>query len=158
MYAIPSVHWPNIYLKYFINQFNNWQRCNSSARCLLTEALTFLWKCMIFDFSCFHHFFNIKNDIFCVINFNKLTFRNTNSLFSGLPFMVLCLNCITHFIQVKNSRGNVLQCSHYGPVESPEGRTLPCVVYCHGNRYDELLKPLFGHHFFVTATMTKCAI
>ncbi|XP_057771847.1 uncharacterized protein LOC130991575 isoform X2 [Salvia miltiorrhiza] len=34
---------------------------------------------------------------------------------------------------VKNSRGDVLQCSHYMPVVPPEGKTLPCVIYCHGN-------------------------
>ena len=37
-------------------------------------------------------------------------------------------------LQVKNSRGDVLQCSHYMPVVPPEGSTLPCVIYCHGNR------------------------
>lgn len=40
-----------------------------------------------------------------------------------------------NFIQVINSRGNVLQCSHYGPAVIPEGKALPCVIYCHGNRY-----------------------
>ncbi|KAA0033437.1 uncharacterized protein E6C27_scaffold111G00920 [Cucumis melo var. makuwa] len=34
---------------------------------------------------------------------------------------------------VKNSRGDVLQCSHYLPIVSPEGKPLPCVIYCHGN-------------------------
>lgn len=37
-------------------------------------------------------------------------------------------------VQVKNSRGDVLQCSHYLPIVSPEGKPLPCVIYCHGNR------------------------
>ena len=37
-------------------------------------------------------------------------------------------------LQVKNSRGDVLQCSHYLPIVSPEGKPLPCVIYCHGNR------------------------
>ncbi|VVB01193.1 unnamed protein product [Arabis nemorensis] len=36
-------------------------------------------------------------------------------------------------LEVKNSRGDVLQCSHYMPVERPEERPLPCVIYCHGN-------------------------
>uniref|UniRef100_A0A1J3EU62 Uncharacterized protein YqkD n=2 Tax=Noccaea caerulescens TaxID=107243 RepID=A0A1J3EU62_NOCCA len=36
-------------------------------------------------------------------------------------------------LEVKNSRGDVLQCSHYMPVERPEGKPLPCVIYCHGN-------------------------
>ncbi|KAJ4894394.1 alpha/beta-Hydrolases superfamily protein [Raphanus sativus] len=36
-------------------------------------------------------------------------------------------------LQIKNSRGDVLQCSHYMPVERPEGKPLPCVIYCHGN-------------------------
>ncbi|CAH2079206.1 unnamed protein product [Thlaspi arvense] len=36
-------------------------------------------------------------------------------------------------LEVKNSRGDVLRCSHYMPVERPEDRPLPCVIYCHGN-------------------------
>ncbi|XP_041000996.1 uncharacterized protein LOC121246781 isoform X2 [Juglans microcarpa x Juglans regia] len=36
-------------------------------------------------------------------------------------------------LEVKNSRGDVLQCSHYVPIVSPEGKPLPCVIYCHGN-------------------------
>ncbi|XP_021291881.1 uncharacterized protein LOC110422336 [Herrania umbratica] len=36
-------------------------------------------------------------------------------------------------IEVKNSRGDVLRCSHYVPLVSPEGKPLPCVIYCHGN-------------------------
>ncbi|KAL2896978.1 Uncharacterized protein RDABS01_038762 [Bienertia sinuspersici] len=36
-------------------------------------------------------------------------------------------------IEIKNSRGDVLQCSHYTPHVSPEGKLLPCVIYCHGN-------------------------
>ncbi|XP_010278885.1 PREDICTED: uncharacterized protein LOC104612914 isoform X2 [Nelumbo nucifera] len=36
-------------------------------------------------------------------------------------------------LQVTNSRGNVLQCSHYVPDVIPEGKALPCVIYCHGN-------------------------
>ncbi|KAL1543193.1 hypothetical protein AAHA92_20200 [Salvia divinorum] len=36
-------------------------------------------------------------------------------------------------LEVKNSRGDVLLCSHYMPVVPPEGKTLPCVIYCHGN-------------------------
>ncbi|XP_043709197.1 uncharacterized protein LOC122658346 [Telopea speciosissima] len=36
-------------------------------------------------------------------------------------------------LEITNSRGNVLQCSHYVPVIVPEGKTLPCVIYCHGN-------------------------
>ncbi|GAA0148340.1 hydrolase [Lithospermum erythrorhizon] len=36
-------------------------------------------------------------------------------------------------LEVKNSRGDVLQCSHYMPIGRPEGKPLPCVIYCHGN-------------------------
>ncbi|XP_019463023.1 PREDICTED: uncharacterized protein LOC109361954 isoform X1 [Lupinus angustifolius] len=36
-------------------------------------------------------------------------------------------------IEIKNNRGDVLQCSHYMPIVSPEGKPLPCVIYCHGN-------------------------
>ncbi|XP_044499634.1 uncharacterized protein LOC123221032 [Mangifera indica] len=36
-------------------------------------------------------------------------------------------------VEVKNGRGEVLQCSHYVPIVSPEEKPLPCVIYCHGN-------------------------
>ncbi|KAL2341220.1 hypothetical protein Fmac_009160 [Flemingia macrophylla] len=36
-------------------------------------------------------------------------------------------------VKIKNSRGDVLQCSHYMPIVSPNGKPLPCVIYCHGN-------------------------
>ncbi|KAG4960185.1 hypothetical protein GLYMA_13G210700v4 [Glycine max] len=36
-------------------------------------------------------------------------------------------------VEIKNSRGDVLQCSHYMPIVSPDGKPLPCVIYCHGN-------------------------
>ncbi|KAK9060587.1 hypothetical protein SSX86_021293 [Deinandra increscens subsp. villosa] len=36
-------------------------------------------------------------------------------------------------IEIVNSRGDVLKCSHYLPIVSPEGKPLPCVIYCHGN-------------------------
>ncbi|KAI4345546.1 hypothetical protein L6164_012659 [Bauhinia variegata] len=36
-------------------------------------------------------------------------------------------------VEIKNSRGDILQCSHYVPIVSPEGKPLPCVIYCHGN-------------------------
>jgi hypothetical protein len=36
-------------------------------------------------------------------------------------------------VELKNSRGDVLQCSHYVPIGSAQGKPLPCVIYCHGN-------------------------
>ncbi|KAK4266431.1 hypothetical protein QN277_027353 [Acacia crassicarpa] len=36
-------------------------------------------------------------------------------------------------VEIKNSRGDILQCSHYMPIVSPEEKPLPCVIYCHGN-------------------------
>lgn len=36
-------------------------------------------------------------------------------------------------IEIKSKREDTLQCSHYLPVENPEGMALPCVIYCHGN-------------------------
>ncbi|CAF2269032.1 uncharacterized protein LOC106445754 isoform X1 [Brassica napus] len=36
-------------------------------------------------------------------------------------------------LEVKNIRGDVLKCSHYMPLELPQDRPLPCVIYCHGN-------------------------
>ncbi|OAY55874.1 uncharacterized protein LOC110611849 isoform X3 [Manihot esculenta] len=36
-------------------------------------------------------------------------------------------------LEIKNSRGDILQCSHYLPIVSPKEMPLPCVIYCHGN-------------------------
>ncbi|CAL5393078.1 unnamed protein product [Camellia sinensis] len=36
-------------------------------------------------------------------------------------------------VEAVNSRGDVLQCSHYMPIIRPEGKAMPCVIYCHGN-------------------------
>ncbi|EMS48134.1 hypothetical protein TRIUR3_10822 [Triticum urartu] len=36
-------------------------------------------------------------------------------------------------LEVVNSQGKKLQCSHYIPAVIPEGTALPCVIYCHGN-------------------------
>ncbi|CAM8996521.1 unnamed protein product [Rhodiola kirilowii] len=36
-------------------------------------------------------------------------------------------------IKIRNSRGEVLECSHYVPIDSLTNMPLPCVVYCHGN-------------------------
>lgn len=41
----------------------------------------------------------------------------------------------TAILQLRNSRGHVLQCSHYVPSTFPNDTSLPCVIYCHGNRY-----------------------
>ena len=38
-------------------------------------------------------------------------------------------------VQITNSRGHLLQCSHYVPLDLPEDAKLPCVIYCHGNRF-----------------------
>uniref|UniRef100_A0A3N7FG94 Serine aminopeptidase S33 domain-containing protein n=1 Tax=Populus trichocarpa TaxID=3694 RepID=A0A3N7FG94_POPTR len=40
---------------------------------------------------------------------------------------------IQNSTQVQNSRGDVLQCSHYMPIVNPQEKPLPCVIYCHGN-------------------------
>ncbi|KAI5084205.1 hypothetical protein GOP47_0000374 [Adiantum capillus-veneris] len=36
-------------------------------------------------------------------------------------------------IEIRNSRGYLLQCTHYLPLLIPEATKLPCVIYCHGN-------------------------
>lgn len=36
-------------------------------------------------------------------------------------------------LQVTNSQGHVLKCSHYMPIPMNEEKPLPCVIYCHGN-------------------------
>jgi hypothetical protein len=46
----------------------------------------------------------------------------------------MMIKCSLYFFQVKNGQGKKLQCSHYMPVVIPEGKALPCVIYCHGNR------------------------
>ncbi|KAD7117992.1 hypothetical protein E3N88_05260 [Mikania micrantha] len=43
------------------------------------------------------------------------------------------LNNIICALQLRNSRGHTLRCSHYLPSPFPEDTSLPCVVYCHGN-------------------------
>lgn len=54
----------------------------------------------------------------------------------GDKFSLFCyIKNVLTLLQVKNSRGDVLQCSHYLPIVSPEGKPLPCVIYCHGNRW-----------------------
>lgn len=52
--------------------------------------------------------------------------------------------------QVKNSRGDVLQCSHYVPIVPPEEKALPCVIYCHGNRW---LRDLSFYVFSLVMTL-----
>ncbi|XVF75129.1 hypothetical protein PTKIN_Ptkin13bG0162800 [Pterospermum kingtungense] len=36
-------------------------------------------------------------------------------------------------LELTNTRGHVLRCSHYMPSPFPEETPLPCVIYCHGN-------------------------
>ncbi|KAJ4755308.1 alpha/beta-Hydrolases superfamily protein [Rhynchospora pubera] len=36
-------------------------------------------------------------------------------------------------LEVINGQGKKLKCSHYLPLIIPEGKSLPCVIYCHGN-------------------------
>uniref|UniRef100_A0A7N0U753 Serine aminopeptidase S33 domain-containing protein n=1 Tax=Kalanchoe fedtschenkoi TaxID=63787 RepID=A0A7N0U753_KALFE len=36
-------------------------------------------------------------------------------------------------IKITNCHGEVLQCSHYVPINSTSDKPLPCVIYCHGN-------------------------
>ncbi|XAR53900.1 hypothetical protein NMG60_11022635 [Bertholletia excelsa] len=36
-------------------------------------------------------------------------------------------------LELRNQRGQALQCSHYVPSPFPEDTSLPCVIYCHGN-------------------------
>ncbi|XP_010530096.1 PREDICTED: uncharacterized protein LOC104806750 isoform X2 [Tarenaya hassleriana] len=41
--------------------------------------------------------------------------------------------CRRQDLELTNSRGHTLRCSHYMPSSSPEDTPLPCVIYCHGN-------------------------
>eukprot|EP00250_Pteridium_aquilinum_P021058 c25019_g1_i2 orf=745-2370(-) len=36
-------------------------------------------------------------------------------------------------LQITNSQGHLIQCSHYMPFSMTEEKPLPCVIYCHGN-------------------------
>ncbi|GAV70593.1 Abhydrolase_5 domain-containing protein, partial [Cephalotus follicularis] len=36
-------------------------------------------------------------------------------------------------LELRNARGQTLQCSHYVPSPFPQDTPLPCVIYCHGN-------------------------
>ncbi|KAJ3683676.1 hypothetical protein LUZ60_013903 [Juncus effusus] len=36
-------------------------------------------------------------------------------------------------LEVINGQGKKLKCSHYLPLVIPDGKSLPCVIYCHGN-------------------------
>ncbi|KAL6562389.1 hypothetical protein OROGR_003396 [Orobanche gracilis] len=38
-------------------------------------------------------------------------------------------------LELRNERGHTLKCSHYVPSKIPDDSPLPCVVYCHGNRF-----------------------
>uniref|UniRef100_A0A1J3J1Z0 Uncharacterized protein YqkD n=1 Tax=Noccaea caerulescens TaxID=107243 RepID=A0A1J3J1Z0_NOCCA len=41
--------------------------------------------------------------------------------------------CKRQDLELTNSRGHTLRCSHYIPSSSLEDNPLPCVIYCHGN-------------------------
>ncbi|XP_023634975.1 uncharacterized protein LOC17880449 isoform X1 [Capsella rubella] len=41
--------------------------------------------------------------------------------------------CKRQDLELTNSRGHTLRCSHYIPSSSQEDTPLPCVIYCHGN-------------------------
>ncbi|XP_010440048.1 PREDICTED: uncharacterized protein LOC104723387 [Camelina sativa] len=41
--------------------------------------------------------------------------------------------CKRQDLELTNSRGHTLRCSHYVPSSSQEDTPLPCVIYCHGN-------------------------
>ncbi|CAA7027344.1 unnamed protein product [Microthlaspi erraticum] len=41
--------------------------------------------------------------------------------------------CKRQDLELTNSRGHTLRCSHYIPSFSLEDTSLPCVIYCHGN-------------------------
>lgn len=61
-----------------------------------------------------------------------------------IPIVCVCTARFIYFVivQLKNARGYTLKCSHYLPFPFPEDTSLPCVIYCHGNRYVLLLWPL----------------
>ncbi|KAF8098226.1 hypothetical protein N665_0271s0042 [Sinapis alba] len=49
-------------------------------------------------------------------------------------FSIGCTKCKRQDLELINSRGHTLRCSHYIPSSSLENSTpLPCVIYCHGN-------------------------
>lgn len=65
----------------------------------------------------------------------------------------------TTILQLRNSRGHVLQCSHYVPSTFPNETSLPCVIYCHGNRYHMvLLSTLFLESWFFSVAVLPTGI
>ncbi|RVW55507.1 hypothetical protein CK203_075274 [Vitis vinifera] len=62
------------------------------------------------------------------------------------------------FWTVVNSRGDVLQCSHYVPIVSPDGKPLPCVIYCHGNRFHVDISELSTVQNMVLVAVEKRAL
>lgn len=56
-----------------------------------------------------------------------------------------CYIIFWKYLQLTNARGHTLHCSHYLPSPFPEDASLPCVIYCHGNRY---VTTIVGFFFF----------
>ncbi|ESQ55719.1 hypothetical protein EUTSA_v10027147mg [Eutrema salsugineum] len=48
-------------------------------------------------------------------------------------FSIGSTKCKRQDLELTNSRGHTLRCSHYIPSSSLEDNPLPCVIYCHGN-------------------------
>lgn len=52
-----------------------------------------------------------------------------------LVYYIIISTISGNLLQVKNGKGLLLHCSHYILDHIPDGNPLPCVIYCHGNRY-----------------------
>lgn len=66
----------------------------------------------------------------------QLPYLFTTSDFIPAWFKLFKL-CIIWVLQLRNQRGHTLRCSHYVPSPFPEDTPLPCVIYCHGNRFSQ---------------------
>lgn len=120
---------------YFLSRIPAWKDC-------LVTSKTLLWWflfCIVLLFKLWH---NVC--MWCSNSFAKFLLMSffvfiisiiSYILFSWVDDLNYQCHVIFDILQIKNSRGDVLQCSHYMPIVSPDGKPLPCVIYCHGNRW-----------------------
>ncbi|KAG5063073.1 hypothetical protein JHK85_004256 [Glycine max] len=76
-----------------------------------------------------HQFFNFRcrNDVvWCFF-----VFHNDNAVWGNNVLSVRAVGGV----MLKDTRGYTLKWSHYLPSPFPEDTSLPCVIYCHGNKY-----------------------
>jgi hypothetical protein len=72
-------------------------------------------------------------------SYGKVAVYNFLHYFAAISFLMMGSDparlSFSQYLQLRNARGHTLLCSHYLPSPLPEDTPLPCVIYCHGNRY-----------------------